>query len=157
MPKTRLYRLKAFIYTLGGVSIHKTARVVTFEYYGNLQLTIGPDTYIGHDVLITGGACTVEIGSNCDIGHRVCIFGGTHELNMNEGHTAGEGYSNNIKIGNGVWIGSNSMILSGVTIGDKAVISAGSVIAQDVQSYEMVTTVSKLRITKLPRRGVLRF
>lgn len=37
-----------------------------------------------------------------------------------------------IKIGNHVWIGTNSVILKGVTIGDGAVIAAGSVVNKDI-------------------------
>ena len=37
-----------------------------------------------------------------------------------------------VHIGNGVWIGSGSIILPGVTIGDNAVIGAGSVVTKDV-------------------------
>jgi acetyltransferase-like isoleucine patch superfamily enzyme len=40
-----------------------------------------------------------------------------------------------IIVGNDVWIGRRSMILSGVTIGHGAVIAAGSVVTKDVPAY----------------------
>lgn len=43
-----------------------------------------------------------------------------------------------IVIGNDVWIGMDSMILSGVTIGQGAVIAAGSVVTKDVPPYAIV-------------------
>jgi acetyltransferase-like isoleucine patch superfamily enzyme len=46
-----------------------------------------------------------------------------------------------IIIGNDVWIGFRSVILSGVTIGDGAVIYAGSVVTKDVPSYAIVAGV----------------
>lgn len=153
LPVTRFYRLKTRLYALSGVDVHKSARIVSLEVHGNLKLSIGVDTYIGHDVLITGGDCTIEIGDFCDIGHRVCIFGGTHEMNMDEGHTAGKGYSKNIRIGDGAWIGSNTTILSGVTIGEKVVVAAGSVVSKNIPSYTFVSTVGKTRKAPLPKKG----
>ena len=41
-------------------------------------------------------------------------------------------YSLPIRIGNGVWVGANSVILPGVTIGDNAVIGAGSIVTKDI-------------------------
>ena len=43
-----------------------------------------------------------------------------------------------VVIGNDVWIGMNSIILSGVKIGDGAVIGAGSVVTHDVPPYAIV-------------------
>lgn len=156
LPTSRFSRLKTRLYYLSGINVHETARIVSLEVHGNLKLSIGVDTYIGHDVLITGGDCKIEIGDNCDIGHRVCLFGGTHEMNMNEGHTAGEGYSKDIKIGYGAWIGSNTTILSGVTIGEKVVIAAGSVISKDIPPYTFVSTIGTIRKTTLPKKGTFK-
>lgn len=44
-------------------------------------------------------------------------------------------------IGNDVWIGCNSVILSGVSVGDGAIIGAGAVVTKDVPSYGIVTGV----------------
>ena len=43
-----------------------------------------------------------------------------------------------IIIGNDVWIGAKSIILSGLTIGDGAVVAAGSVVSSDVKPYAIV-------------------
>jgi acetyltransferase-like isoleucine patch superfamily enzyme len=43
-----------------------------------------------------------------------------------------------ITIGDGVWIGSRSLILGGITIGEYAVIAAGSVITKDVPARSLV-------------------
>jgi acetyltransferase-like isoleucine patch superfamily enzyme len=137
-----------------GYKIHKSARLVSsIQIYGNLKLAVGKDTYVGQDVIIAGGECSIEIGDYCDIGPRVCILGGTHEVNMNEGHTAGKGYSKDIKIKDGAWIGANSTILCGVTIGKKSIVAAGSVISKDVAPYTIVTTKETVRIIPLPKSG----
>ena len=42
------------------------------------------------------------------------------------------------RIGNDVWIGAKSMIVSGVNIGDGAIIAAGAVVVKDVEPYSIV-------------------
>jgi len=41
-------------------------------------------------------------------------------------------------IGNDVWLGKNSIVLSGVSIGDGAVVAAGSVVTRNVKPYSIV-------------------
>lgn len=43
-----------------------------------------------------------------------------------------------VVIGNDVWIGAGSTILSGVTIGDGAIVAAGAVVTKDVSPYSIV-------------------
>ena len=43
-----------------------------------------------------------------------------------------------ITIQDGVWIGSNVIILGGITVGTGAVIGAGSVVTKDVAAYSIV-------------------
>lgn len=43
-----------------------------------------------------------------------------------------------ITIGHDVWIGRNAVLLGGITIGNGAIIGAYSVVAKDVQPYEVV-------------------
>lgn len=56
-------------------------------------------------------------------------------LNHTLGHNSSRG---DIIIGNDVWIGTKSIIMSGVRIGDGAVIAAGSVVSKDVKPYTVV-------------------
>ena len=42
-----------------------------------------------------------------------------------------------INIGNDVWIGGNTIILSGVNIGNGAVIGAGSVVSKDIDPFSI--------------------
>ena len=46
-----------------------------------------------------------------------------------------------IVIGDDVWIGCSSQILSGVTIGNGAVIAAGSLVNKDVAPYSIVAGI----------------
>lgn len=42
-----------------------------------------------------------------------------------------------VKIGSGVFVGANSIILKGTTIGDRAVIGAGSVVSGNIPAGEI--------------------
>ncbi len=91
------------------------------------------------------------IGKFCSIAEDVVILlGGNHridwvttypfnklmeEFSFIEGHPTTKG---DVIIGNDVWIGYQSLILSGVKISDGAVIAARSVVTKDVEPYTIV-------------------
>jgi acetyltransferase-like isoleucine patch superfamily enzyme len=54
---------------------------------------------------------------------------------MEMGHPSCKG---NITIGNDVWIGAKSTIMSGVKIGHGAIVAAGSLVTKDVEPYSVV-------------------
>ena len=57
------------------------------------------------------------------------------ELHMQMGHPSCKG---DINIGNDVWIGAKSIIMSGVKIGDGAIVAAGALVTKDVEPYSVV-------------------
>lgn len=88
----------------------------------------------------------LEIGKYCSIADNVHFFtGGEHDIKNISTYPFKNRISKNaiqeaiskgpIVIGDDVWIGSNSIILSGVKIGKGAVIAAGSIVAKDVPEY----------------------
>lgn len=81
------------------------------------QITIEPEVFSGHDVMILTGA------------HDPMQFG-----QMRKSSTRGAP----IHIKRGVWLASRCIILAGVTIGEYAVIGAGSVVTHDVAPYTLV-------------------
>ncbi len=111
------------------------------------QYDIGDWTY-GHPKIIPSNDATLKIGKFCSIapGTRIIIGGGHRmdwittypfsnlfeEAEHIEGHPTTKG---DIVIGNDVWIGTESVILSGVEIGDGAVVGARSVVTKDVPPY----------------------
>ena len=82
----------------------------------------GKNITIGSDVYINFGCTLLDCGQ---------ITIGNHSLDAAE-RIAGALIPEPITIGNRVWIGGGSTILSGVTIGDDAVIGAGSVVTRDI-------------------------
>jgi maltose O-acetyltransferase len=141
LPPTRFYRLKARMFSWCGFNIHRSVRIVSLQTYGNLRLSIGKDTHVGQEAFIAGGDCTIVIGDFCDIGPRVTLVAGSHEVDMIGPRSAGPGYSEDIVIEDGVWIGANSTILGGVRIGKKAVIGGGSVVTKDIPPFVIAAGV----------------
>lgn len=104
-----------------------------------LKLVVGTESFIGSRSVFVGGAeSSVSIGSHCDISDNVHFVTGTHEIDSVGPRTAGKGYSKDIVVGNGVWIGYNVLVLPGVTVGDKAIIAAGTVVHKDVAARTVV-------------------
>jgi maltose O-acetyltransferase len=135
-PLTRGYGIRARLLRLGGVDCARSARIVASARIVFRSVSIGEDTFIGHQVLIAGNEDSrVTIGNNVDIAPRVVIVSGSHELDMESPHSAGQGAGAPVHVEDGVWIGANSTILPGVTIGKKAVIGAGSVVIGDIPAY----------------------
>lgn len=138
LPSTRAFRLKAWLFRQAGMQISTSARIIsTVKIWGTISLSVGDDCFIGHEVLIGGGDSQITIGKHVDIAPRVSILSGTHEVDMVGKHSAGAGYSQDITIEDGVWIGAGSTILAGVTIGRKAIIAAGSTVTQDIPAYTL--------------------
>ena len=136
LPETRLFSFKRFwLRNFCFCQIGKNVRIcssVKIQVQGKLE--IGDNTWIGEFTKITGGKANIIIGSNVDIGPEVLIVSGTHSLWTIEGKAAGEGYSREINIEDGVWIGARAVILGGARIGYCAIIGATSLVKGVVDS-----------------------
>lgn len=112
---------------------------------------IGAYTYGSPKILRWNEETGLTIGRYCSIAENVTlVLGGNHRtdwittyplsvfiqsLSANTGHPSTKG---DISIGNDVWLGYGSTVLSGVTIGDGAVVGACSVVTKDVPPYAIV-------------------
>ena len=112
---------------------------------------IGRGTYGNPKIRNWGEGATFKVGSFCSFASGVKIYlGGEHRtewvttypFNMLwesgkyiPGHPKTNG---NVVIGNDVWIGTESIIMSGVTIGDGAVVGARAVVTKDIPPYSVV-------------------
>jgi acetyltransferase-like isoleucine patch superfamily enzyme len=148
LPDTRFYRFKAFLLRLRGFQIGNNVRVVSSVKIKLKYLSVGDNTFIGHETLITGGDALVEIGKNVDIAPRCVIVTGTHEIGDST-HRAGEGKSQSIIIGDGTWIGAHSTMLGGACIGQGCVVAAGSLVHENIDNNCLVAGVPAQVIRKL--------
>lgn len=125
------------------------------------MVNIGTHSYVDGPInLYFSEGANLNIGKFCSIAAGlVAILGGNHRGDWlstfpfgkdfecsTPGHPSSKG---DINIGNDVWIGMNSTILSGVTIADGAIIGACSVVSKDIPPYCLVcgnpATVKKQR------------
>lgn len=149
IPATRFFSLKCMLMRWAGAQIGENVRICSnVRIYGNGVLMIGDNTWIGHETLII---CTakVQIGANVDIAPRCYIGTGTHEINMQTPNIAGPGLSLPIKIGDGVWLCTHSIILPGAIIGDRSVIAAGAVVKGEVAPLEIWGGIPAKKVRKL--------
>lgn len=145
------------IYIVGGEYItignnsyfDKNVELYAWKNYAGIinepSLVIGEGCSFGRNNLIT---CSrkIIIGNNCLTGRCVTITDNNH------GDSSYESLKtpplkrplvnkNDVIIGDNVWIGDKSTILSGVEIGDGAVIAANSVVTKNVPSYSVVAGI----------------
>ena len=91
---------------------------------------IGDYCYFNSNTFFVDDA-EIFIGDGVLFGPNVTISTTGHPVDP-ELRMTGAMYSFPVHIGNGVWIGSKTVIMPGVTIGDNAVIGAGSIVTHDV-------------------------
>ena len=130
-----------------GSIIHKSSKVESGTLFYNSYM--GKYSYCGYDCEIVN----TKIANFTSIANNVVIGGANHPMDwvgmspvFYEGRDSVTKKFSKFKlneskvchIGNDVWIGRSSIVLSGVTISDGAVVGAGSVVTKDVPSYAIV-------------------
>jgi acetyltransferase-like isoleucine patch superfamily enzyme len=108
--------------------------IVGEKSYGRLNVQIACTT---RNKLIIGSYCSIadDVKFLLCVDHKKDLFL-TYPVNtylLKHGTDAVS--KGDIIIGDDVWIGTNSIILSGVTIGQGAIIAAGAVVSHDVPPY----------------------
>ena len=105
-----------------------------FSFFPPFYTDCGKNIHVGARTFFNSG-CKFQdqggiyIGDDVLIGHNVVIATLNHLI---EPHLRNGMVPRPVRIGNKVWIGSNSTILPGVTIGEGAIIGAGSVVTKDI-------------------------
>lgn len=125
-PETRCYGIKRMLLKHSGINIGTNVRVCSSVHIiGCGNLTIGDNTFIGPHSFIHVSS-SIIIGKNCDISSNVTILNGGHEIDFDGDHIAGKGKSEDVRIGEGTWICTNTTILGSSNIGKKCLVAASS-------------------------------
>lgn len=84
------------------------------------------------------------------MGPDVKILGGNHKLDYTGGHIwdfhDDNPLTKGIKIGDGAWIGANSVILDGADIGEGCVVGAGSIVTGRLPPWSVAGGVPARKI-----------
>ena len=143
--KFRIFLLKHILWRRYriGKNFHAGARV---RLWCKKELIIGDNFYIGHDSQIE---CDAIIGNDVIIANKVGLVGrydhhyqqiGTpvrRASQISDPDYNWKGLDLKVTIGDDVWIGYGSIILSGVNIGNGSIIAAGSLVTKDVEPYSI--------------------
>jgi virginiamycin A acetyltransferase len=100
------------------------------------DIEIGRGVYIGAYCNI--GTCKIE--DHCTLGSNVHILSGRHQHQFEDLDVPIQsqgGCLEKVRIGTDSWIGNGAVVMANV--GKKCIIGAGSVVAQDIEDYSIVT------------------
>jgi len=129
------------------------------------ELTIGSDTHIGYQALMTGKK--IIIGSKCNINNRAFIeayyapiviednvtIAGSAMISSHDGSFMNvlgkEMIAKPIILKKQCFIGNNAVILPGITVNEKAIVGAGAVVTKDVEKRTIVVGVPAKPIRKI--------
>jgi putative colanic acid biosynthesis acetyltransferase WcaF len=129
-----LFEWRNFLLRIFGAKIGKNVHIYPSAYiYLPWNLKIGDNSSIGEWALIYNLG-KVDIGSRATISHRAHLCAGTHQ------------YSKSnlpllrlpIKIGDQVWICSDSFIGPDVNIGSGAIVGAAAVVMKSIRPFHIV-------------------
>lgn len=117
-----------------------------------LGYSVGKNVFIPSDLIITQNYATHDgdliIGDNVSIGPAGVLTVVSHPNYSKIRNLIGH-KDFKITIGDNVWIGANSVILSGINIGENSVIGAGSVVTKDVELNGIYAGVPAKKIKDL--------
>lgn len=95
------------------------------------ELTIKDNVGLNTNCII---ACheKIVIGNNVEFGPNVCVYDHDHDFRAEGGLKAARFKTAPVVIGDGTWVGANTIILRGTKIGNDCVIGAGSIVSGSI-------------------------
>lgn len=127
----------------GNVSARKNCHI---ESKNGGKVKIGNNCNFNYNCILVAHSC-IQIGNNVSIGPNVLFY--DHDHNYKSKNWRKEFVTDDIIIGNNVWIGGNVIILKGTIIEDNCVIAAGTILKGEKVSHNtLVYGDHKINIKK---------
>jgi acetyltransferase-like isoleucine patch superfamily enzyme len=107
----------------------------------DVEIAIGPQTYIGHRSLLYGHG-GIRIGRDVLLANDVQLVTGNHTFARRDLPIRAQPTEERpIVIEDDVWLGASAIVLSGVTVGQGSVVAAGSIVTQSLPPYSIARGV----------------
>jgi len=119
---------RKYINLKGKSRIHSTASIRNPK-----NVFVGENSHINHNCCVwADNQSKIILGDNLLMGPGVKIFSANHGHELGIPMTYQKRVEADVIIGDNVWLGSNTIILSGVKIGSGTIVAAGSVVSKDL-------------------------
>lgn len=134
LPSSRCHSFKVKILRWCGAHIGNNVEIMsTAKFYGELDLHIGSNVFIGHDALIMGPVGSkITIEDYAKVGTRAILVTGYHQFEPEGPCISGEGRSADIIIKRGSVISTGVIVYPGKIVGPMSYVLAGSVVTHNV-------------------------
>ncbi len=102
------------------------------------ELTIGDNVGLNTNCIV---ACheKIVIGNDVEFGPNVCVYDHDHDFRAEGGLKAAKFITAPVEIGDGTWVGANTIILRGAKIGKECVIGAGCIVSGLIPDGSILT------------------
>lgn len=147
---------------------------------GNRGITIGRESFIGRNSILSCKGGDIEMGERADVGFNCQIFsacfvrigrdnligaytylvgGGNYDLDRTDvpiNRSLREDGARGVRLADDVWIGTHSVVLDGVSIGEGTAVAAGSVVTGDLPGWSIAAGAPARVVKQRPRAPSLR-
>lgn len=140
------------IYKFAGLNVSKAREVRARCFFHSEHVTLGSGVFVNMNVQFHSGYnrdSGIVVGDNTFIGMNVNLCTISHDIGDST-KRAGRDSNKGIRIGDGVWIGANAVVLPGVEIGDGCIIAAGSVVTKTCEANCLYGGNPAKKIKSLP-------
>lgn len=110
-----------------GAGVYLSAGCIV-EVLPGASLSLGDGVYMNEGCRVVAAA-SVEVGSGTIFGPDVKVYDHDHSFDADGVHA--ELVASPVSIGEGCWLGANSIVTRGVRVADRCLVSAGAVVTQN--------------------------
>lgn len=139
-PPSRCNGLKTKLLRWCGASVGNNVSIFSSaKIYGDFELIIGNNVFIGHDALIFGSAGSkIVLEDNSKVGSRAVLVTGMHKFEPYGECIRGEGTHADVVIKRGAVVSTGCIVSPGKIIGEMSYVAPGAVVTKNTLPYTMV-------------------